>query len=187
MLFILHRNQITPIVPATCLEMIIVSPIHLSIFQRDDSLIQGMRRFKCTHPPGILLSRTTPSSMASSLDISASPEIKSLVCEPCWRNVFTFQGFKDLLASTKLTYTTTAESIASSTTKGCSWCTFLADNAKNGQGDVKVSLWIKPEERAVTPTGAKRLHVSICGVQTSTYSSYTLYTTIGIVKLPWCL
>jgi hypothetical protein len=132
----------------------------------------------------------TEAQMASSLDINPSPEIKSLVCELCWQNVFTLEGFKDLLASedasTKLTYTTTAESIATSTASGCSWCAFLAEKAKNDKGDVKVLLWIKPEERTVTPAGAKRLHVSISGVQTSTYSSYTLYTTIGIVKLFIC-
>lgn len=133
--------------------------------------------------PSILCSPLFEPLMASTLDIG--PEIKALVCEPCWRDVFTVKGFEKLLSSedssTKLAYTTTAESLAISTANACSWCTFLTENAKNSGGDVKVTVAIKPEERTVTPTGAKRLYVSISGVQKSTYNSYTLYTTKGIV------
>ena len=115
------------------------------------------------------------------------PAIRSLVCEHCWQQLFTYDAFQSVWTmeetpdSKGYSYTTTWESMRESIGQGCNWCNLLSSRAKTATGECTISVASSTEAQKYTPAGIKKLTVKYHGKDGSFNSGfgYRLYTTSG--------
>lgn len=111
-----------------------------------------------------------------------------LVCNTCWGNFFSLQGFQAALASEHdadsqgFSYDTTWEAIRESALQNCNWCKLLSSPAENGTGVCTIMITFSTEKEGYTPAGVKKLTVKYRGKDNKPPfgdNSYRLYTSSG--------
>lgn len=128
----------------------------------------------------------------SAAGIHAS-DSNTLVCDACWKSIFSFDAWQTVIAATDqldinvnrlcgyskgYCYNTTWEAIHVSASAGCSWCQLLARPTYN-HGSAQI--WVAYEKNSeCTPAGTKQLTVKVEGSEGGTFSfQHYMYTDAG--------